>query len=61
MKKNTDKIFNANIIRAPLSIFTSLGKGFTGSFIPNHQSNHKIFVAKQLKTTFPEKRRKSQK
>ena len=61
MKKINDKIFNAYIIRALLSIFASLRKGFPKSFIPNNQSNHKIFVAKQLKSTFPEKRRESQK
>ena len=61
MKKNTDKIFNAYIITAPLSIFNSLKKGFPESFIPNNQSNHKIFVAKQLKSAFSEKRRESQK
>ena len=47
--------------RPPLNTFTSLRKGFTESFIPNNQSNHKIFVGKQLKSAFPEKRRESQK
>ena len=61
MKLNTDKISNAYIIGAPLSIFTSLGKGFPESFIENNQSNRKIYVAKQLKSAFPEKRIESQK
>ena len=47
------------MIRAPLSIFTSLRKRFPESFIPNNQSNHKIFLTKQLKSAFPEKRRES--
>ena len=59
-KKNTDKIFNAYIIRAPISIFTSLRKRFSESFIPNNQSNHEIFVAKPLKSAFPEKCRESE-
>ena len=49
------------IIRAPLSIFISLRKGFPESFIPNNQSNHKIYVAKQLESAFPEKCRERQK
>ena len=52
------------MVRAPLSIFTSLRKGFPESFIPNNQSfnpNHKMFVAKQFKSVFPKKRRESQK
>ena len=56
-----NKIFKAYIIRAPLSIFISLKKGFPENLIPNNQSNHKIFVRKQLKSAFPEKRRESQK
>ena len=61
MKIKSDKIVSAYIIRAPLSIFTSLRKGFSERFILNHQSNHKIFGTKQLKAAFPEKRRESQK
>ena len=48
MKINADYTFNAYIIRAPLSIFTSLRKRFPESFIPNNLSNHKIFVGKQI-------------
>ena len=46
------------MIRARLSIFTSLRKGFPESFIPNNQSNQKIFVTKQLKITFPKNKEK---
>ena len=49
------------MLRAPLSIFTSFRKEVPESFTPKNQSNHKIFVAKQLKSAFPEKRRESQK